>query len=336
MVPYRILPHPGANAVFFDASEKLSLAELSLCLSRLTCCGAPSAITLAGARWYAFEAENVLPDTDIRKLSKVSSLYALFQQVGECLLPVEPLYDRPFPESLSAILKYTGKTNALFTRLLLHIAELSLPYAPTSRIRLLDPVAGKGTTLYEALMRGWDAAGIEIVKSAAHDSAVYFQKYLETEKWKHKAQKEKVHGMASWKYTFAKIKQSLKEAPGEWMMIAGDGKLADRCFGKSQFDIVAGDLPYGVSHGNVAGGNLLRSPKALLMDCLPAWHAVLKPRGVIALSFNCLSFPREEMCQLLIQNQFDVKQEPPYDTLSHRVDASIQRDVVIGVKRNNH
>ena len=333
MVSYRILPHPGVNAVFFEASERLSLAELSLCLSKLqTCCGEPSATTLAGARWYAFDAENPLPEEDIAKLSKLSSLYALFQTEGTLLSPVAPKIFRPFPESLSAILKYTGKTNALFTRLLLHIAELSLPYTPKAPVRMLDPVAGKGTTLYEALMRGWNAAGIEIVRSAAHEAAVYFQKYLETEKWKHKAQKEKMHGAASFRFQFARDKLALKDSPGEWILIAGDAKLADHFFGKAAFDIIAGDLPYGVSHGNVAGGRLLRSPSELLMDCLPVWRAVLKPRGVLALSYNCLSFPREEMCSLLSQNAFDVRQEPPYDCFIHRVDASIRRDIAVGVK----
>ena len=375
MPSYRILPHPGVNAVFFDASETLSLAELSLCLSKLqTRCGEPAACSLAGARWYAFDAENRLPEEDIARLSKLSSLYALFQTEGALLSPIEPIVFRPFPESLSAILKYTGKTNALFTRLMLHIAELSLPDASTGRmtpekkdsgmpgkisdhntveyiedheaitnedntfrpspkpLRLLDPVAGKGTTLYEALMRGWDAAGIEIVAGAAHEAAVYFQKYLETEKWKHKAQKEKIHGAASWRFRFARDKQGLNDSPGEWFMIAGDGKLADRFFGKAAFDIVAGDLPYGVSHGNVAGGRLMRSPVALLSECLPAWRAVLKPRGVLALSYNCLSLPREEICSLLSQNAFHVLSEPPYDRLAHRVDASIRRDIVVGVK----
>ena len=35
MATYCLLPHPGVNAVFFDASARLSLAELSLCLPRL-------------------------------------------------------------------------------------------------------------------------------------------------------------------------------------------------------------------------------------------------------------------------------------------------------------
>lgn len=333
MISYLILPHPGVNAVFFDASQTLSLAELSICLRRLdTPCAAPRAYTLAGVRFYAFDAPSPLPPEDIRRLSRLSSLYALFATEGDLLRPIACVSDRPFGDDLSAILKYTGKTNVLFTRLMLHVAELSLRYTPKGRLSLLDPVAGKGTTLYEALMRGWDAAGIEIVSKAAHEAAVYFQKYLETEKWKHRAQKAKIYGMPSWRYTFARDKESLKSASGEWVMVAGDAKHADHFFGKAAFDIIAGDLPYGVSHGNIVGSRLIRTPKGLLENCLPAWHAALRPGGVLALSFNNLLFATAEMDALLFQNGFEVIKEPPYDAFAHRVDASIRRDIVIGVK----
>lgn len=334
---YCILPHPGVSAVFFDASEGLALAELALCLRSLdTPCGQPRAQTVAGARWYCFDAEAALPEGDVRRLSMLSSLYALFAQEGELLRPVTPLRDRPFGEDLSAILKYTGKTNALFTRLMLHIAALSLPYAPQDRpISLLDPVAGKGTTLYEALMRGWNASGIEVVSKAAHEAAIYFQKYLETEKWKHKLQKVKSYGAPTWQFAFARDKEGLKESPGRWAMVAGDSRSANRYFGKESFDIVCGDLPYGVAHGNVSGGpSPSRSPEGLLRACLPAWHAVLRPGGVLALSWNTLVYSVENMLVMLEYHGFDCLREPPYDALGHRVDASIRRDIIVAVKRD--
>ncbi len=334
MPTYAILPHPGVSSVFFDASECLSLAELTLCLRRLsTSCAVPRAETVAGARWYLFDAAARLPDADIRRLSALSCLYALFEAEGELFRPVAPLRDAPFGESLSAILKYTGKTNALFTRLMLHIATLSLETVPAGRPRLLDPVAGKGTTLFEALMRGYDAAGVEIVKRAALEAANYFQKYLETEKWKHKLKNETMFGAQAWRFAFARDKEGLRDAPGEWLMVAGDSKMADRLFGKNAFDIVAGDLPYGVAHGNIAGGDLARSPKALLSACLPAWRTTLKPGGVLALSWNILVFPASEMRALLAQSGFAPLTDAPYDQLAHRVDASIVRDIAVAVRR---
>ena len=333
MTTYRILPHPGVSAVFFDASESLCLAELSLCLKKLsTPCGEPRVDVDAGMRWYAFDAEHTLPEEDIRRIARLSCLYALFEAQSGLLRPLETPRDGFFGEDLSAILKYTGKTNALFTRLMLHIAELSLRLEPKSRLRLLDPVAGKGTTLYEALMRGWDAAGIEIVQRAAHDAAVYFQKYLETEKWKHKLQREKSYGALTWQLAFGRSKESLKDAPGHWTMVAGDSKLANRFFGKAAFDMVVGDLPYGVTHGSVTGSNLMRNPTPLLNACLPAWRDTLRPGGVLALSWNTLVFPRADMEKILEAHSLTCLREPPYDGLAHRVDASIRRDIVVAVK----
>lgn len=333
MTTYWILPHPGVSAVFFDASEGLSLAELMLCLRKLdTPCGPPRVSSQAPLRWYCFDAEAPLPPQDLACLSRLSSLYALFAQEGELLRPIPLENGAPFGEDLSAILKYTGKTNALFTRVMLHLAELSLPYVPKGRIQLLDPVAGKGTTLFEGLMRGWDVSGTEIVQKAAHESAVYFQKYLETEKWKHKLQRVKSYGALTWQLTFARDKDALKESPGRWTMIAGDSRNADRYFGKGTFDIVCGDLPYGVAHGNISGAALSRSPAQLLQTCLPAWRAVLKNQGILALSWNTFVFPTVDMIALLEKSGFACLTEPPYDALEHRVDASIRRNIVIAVR----
>lgn len=336
MQTYWILPHPGVNAVFFDASEGLSLAELSLCINKLeTPCSPPRAETIAGARWYGFDAEKPLPEADLQRIGALSSLYVLFAQAegSNAFLPTETGYARPFGDDLSAILKYTGKTNALFTRTMLHIAQLSLPYTPKAPIKLLDPVAGKGTTLFEGLMRGWDVSGVEIVHKAAHEAAIYFQKYLETEKWKHRVQKIKSHGAPTWQLTFARDKDGMKNTPGHWAMVAGDSKEAANYFGKAAFDIVCGDLPYGVAHGNITGGAPSRSPAALLRACLPAWHSTLKAGGVLALSWNTFVLPVVDMIEILTNAGFECLREPPYDALAHRVDAAIRRDIIVARKR---
>ncbi len=120
---YWILPHPGASAVFFGASQTLAMAELTLCLRTLeTPCSAPRITDIAGRPWYAFDAETELTGRDLSRLGRLSSLYALFAGNETALTPLDPGWRPAFPEDLSAILKYTGKTNALFTRLMLHIA----------------------------------------------------------------------------------------------------------------------------------------------------------------------------------------------------------------------
>jgi len=174
--------------------------------------------------------------------------------------------------------------------------------------------------------------GVESVQKAAHEAAVYFQKYLETEKWKHNLQKEKSYGALTWRFSYAQDKDELKNRPHRLAIYADDSKNAPRHFGKAAFDIAAGDLPYGVQHGNVSGGEKMRSPKALLETCLPAWHQVLRPGGVLALSWNTYVLSSADMADLLKAHGFEPLQDSPYDQLKHRVDASILRDVALAVR----
>lgn len=334
MVTYCVLSHPGVSQVFFDASKTLALSEMELLLRALSVpCENLRAQEMEGLLLYAFDSDTALGDADIRRLGALSCLYALFVQEGACLRPVARISPFVFDEDLSSIPKYTGKTNVQFTRMMLHMAELSLQRKAIGNIRLLDPVAGRGTTLYEAAMRGWDACGIEIVPKAAHETAIYFQKYLETKRIRHKPRKEKMHGALSWSYAFAQDKDALRDNPSVLTMVSGDAKLADTFFGKQAFDIIAGDLPYGVAHGNIVGAKPQRSPEALLHACLPAWHRALRTGGVLSLSWNVHVFSADKMAQTLSKYGFDPLREAPYDQLSHRVDASIQRDIAMAIRR---
>ena len=69
-----ILPHPGENAVFFEASETLALAELSLCAQTLGAAdGSVRAETLAGLRYYALDLPAEPDETALLRLSRLSS-----------------------------------------------------------------------------------------------------------------------------------------------------------------------------------------------------------------------------------------------------------------------
>lgn len=321
-----ILPHPGENAVFFEASETLALAELSLCAQTLGAAdGSVRAETLAGLRYYALDLPAKPDETALLRLSRLSSAYALYEKQNDLLRPLPVDKRRVFGEDISTILKYTGKTNPVFTRWLLQMAALSLPDCDCPRV--LDPIAGKGTTLFEAAMLGWPAAGVEVLKSPAHDAAVYFRKYLETVRFKHLLKEEKRYGALCWDFRFAPDKDALKERPGWLTILCGDSAGAAKFFGRGSFDIVCGDLPYGVQHGSVAAnGPRARSPKALLSACLPTWHEALRPGGVAALSWNLYTLPRDVMLSEAEKAGFSPLTGGAYENLAHRVDSSILRD----------
>ena len=154
-----ILPHPGENAVFFESSETLALAELSLCAQSLG--ASPASVraeSLGNLRYYALDLPAAPSPDDLLRLSRLSSAYALFEKSGDLLRPLPVDRRRVFGEDLSTILKYIGKTNPVFTRWLLQMAALSVPDCACPRV--LDPIAGKGTTLYEAAMLGFYVVGV--------------------------------------------------------------------------------------------------------------------------------------------------------------------------------
>lgn len=333
-----VLPHPGVNAVFFGASETLALSELSLLAPALDAGGRNAhAVTLCGVRYDALEMDAAPTEGDLKRLSRLSFAYALFlsqtePDEGALLRPLPMDRGRVFSEDVSAILKYTGKTNALFTRWLLQMAALSLQ-GGTPAPRVLDPLCGRGTTLFEAAMLGWDAAGVELQRASAHEAAVFFRKYLENGRFKHTVREEKRYGAPCWDFRFAPDKDALRFRPGALTLVNGDGAQTPRYFGREGFDIVCGDLPYGVQHGSVAdGGDRARTPGALLGACLPAWRECLRPGGVLALSWNLPTLPREKMLSALTAAGLSPLCDPPYEGLSHRVDASITRDAVFARK----
>jgi hypothetical protein len=153
MTGYALLLLPSANRVYADAAVELTLAELEIFGSVL---GAPLAdlaqATIAGVGYVTFSADRLGP-RDLAYLGNASAAYALFERQGSLLSPLElPRLDR-FDDDLLTIQKYAGKTNEQFTKLLLNVTLLarSDPEALLDgRLRVLDPLCGRGTTLNQA------------------------------------------------------------------------------------------------------------------------------------------------------------------------------------------
>jgi len=190
MQKYAILCHPGHSRVYYEAAQKLALAELTVLSQNLSVpCQTPRWEEFAGIGYVTFAAQAALPHADWELLSRLSFAYAMFavrEDEGQtCLIPVEKAALAFMEDSFGSILKYTGKTNERFTRMMIHVAHAASSFAREPCLRVLDPVAGKGTTLYEALSYGHHAYGIEVGERAASEAYHYVKKYLETERYKH-------------------------------------------------------------------------------------------------------------------------------------------------------
>ncbi len=242
-------------------------------------------------------------------------------------------------DDVNTILKYSGKTNELFTRMMLNVGLLSGSFFGATGISVLDPVAGKGTTLFEAAASGWNAYGVEIGEKPVHEMCVFFRKYLETGKFKHVVAQERISGeekrfkseMTRFEYSASKEAQKAG-AKQILCMVEGDSQYADRYFRREQFHLIVGDLPYGVQHGShsqAASPSLTRNPRELVKACLPAWLEVLKPGGTIVLAWNQFVLDREAFASVFRIKGLTVLNDTPYDKFLHRVDQAINRDIIV-------
>jgi DNA modification methylase len=342
MKQYAILCNPGRNRVYFETSLKLSISEFNIVAQKFsTKFEDVLRQNIDGIDYLAFQATDELSQSDVKIISDLSFAYALFETKkinGELYLkPIKKMKEDFVDESIGTILKYTGKTNEIFTRMMINVAFYS--QGNNENIRLLDPIAGKGTTLYEGLIKGYNVHGIEISDSIVNESYHFVKRFLETARYKYEYSSSKISGpnksFSALKHTFetAKTKEEFKSKNTKTIgLIAGNSLYANKYYKKNFFDIIVGDLPYGVQHGNVTNekqSSLTRNPAELLNACLPSWLEVLKPDGAIVLSWNSNVLSRKKMEQLFEERGAIVKNDGAYLQFEHRVDQSILRDIIV-------
>ena len=344
MTEYALLVQPAANRVYAEASVALTTAELEVA-NRAVLGGRVTGIgeaSIAGVRYVGFSAEDLTErDTDV--LANLSSAFALFARRGELLEPValRPL-DR-FDDDLLTIQKYSGKTNEHFTKLLLNVAVWSSDSAADAlerRLRVLDPMCGRGTTLNQALMYGWDAAGLDLDEKDFEAYGQFIQTWLKRKRLKHHAEttrirREKRNIGRQLRASIGVDKDSYKAGDAlDLTYVNGDTVHADQYFKAGTFDVVVGDAPYGVRHASRAGGprELDRRPLDLIGASAPAWTALLKPGGALALSWNTVVAPRDQVTDALERAGLQVLDDEPYLSFEHRVDQAITRDLVVARK----
>ena len=342
---YGVLHHPNHNRVYFEASLKLAMAEFQIAAANLsTFCQDVQRRNIGGIDYLTFQTQVPLTDDDVVILYQMSFAYAVFE-IAEghdefCLRPISKVRKTFVDDSISSMLKYTGKTNEIFTRMMINVAYFS--QKNREEIHLLDPIAGKGTTLYEGLIREYHVHGIEISDKVVHEAFHFLKRFLESARYKFDQKAVRISGpgksFKALRHTFevAATKEDYKNKQTKTVeLIAGNSLYADKYIKKNTIDMIVGDLPYGVQHGNVTNekqSSLTRNPAQLLDTCLPAWKAVLKTGGSIVLAWNCNVLPREQLVTILEKHGFQVMKEQGYLEFQHRVDQAILRDIVVGKK----
>ncbi|GAA3035916.1 TRM11 family SAM-dependent methyltransferase [Actinokineospora globicatena] len=343
MPSYALLVRPALNRVYADSSVDLMAAELAVFGDRALGgrVGGIEPVRIGGVPYLGFEAQD-LEERDVRYLANLSSAYALFERQGDLLAPVELTPLDKFDDDLITIQKYSGKTNEHFTKLMLNLAVASSDFAGEMldrRLRVLDPLCGRGTTLNQALMYGYDTAGIDLDTKDFDIYAAFLQTWLKRKRLKHTADVTRVRrdGKVVARRLTASVgvdKESYKA--GEALnldYVNADTTEAPRFHRTATFDVIVADAPYGVQHGSRAGGGLHRGPLELMQAALPGWAKVLRPGGAIALSWNTNVVPRAALVDALAAADLTPLDEGAYLGFSHRVDQAIVRDVVVARKQ---
>jgi SAM-dependent methyltransferase len=366
---YAFLISPSHNRVYLAGAPALARVELAVFGTALPDgaidAGSVAETVIGGVPYVTFEA-GALSDGDAALLANLSSLYALFEITGargsELLRPV-PLrrLDR-YDDDLLTILKYPGKTNEQFTKLLLNVTlassafagELSSAGLPGGRrLAVLDPLCGRGTTLNQALMYGFDAYGADIDARDVEAYAVFIRRWLKDKRLKHQADFSPVRRdrkVVARRLTaeFAATKDEYKAGDVQRLeVVEADTTRVGEFFRPASADLVVTDLPYGVQHGSHgghgagrpggeragdAGRAVARSPLELLHAAAPAWAKTLRPGGAIGLSWNTRVARRDDAAEALAAAGMEIVDDGPYHAFRHRVDQAITRDVLVARK----
>lgn len=327
---YALLLWPYTNARYEAAVREPAIVELELLLASVGISGKCEYRELSGAGALVFSAENAaLSETEIRRIRTHSLAYwfAILQKDGS-LLPLSGASLPRIGADLPFVQKYKGKTNERFTQQLINLALYSSAFEKEERLWLLDPMCGRGTTLFQALNRGWNAVGLDVDKKAIHDLLDYYEKYLQYHRLKHekKQMSATVKGHKAVPFRTVTCENTVLRV-GE-----ADAAIAGAAVGRESQHLIVCDLPYGVQHAPGGAGGAGQSFEALLSRTLPSWREALKTGGAVAVAYNVNTLKTESVRSIMKACGLKPLCGGIYDRLEHWVEQAVTRDAAVAVK----
>jgi SAM-dependent methyltransferase len=311
---------PQHSTQYADMTARLALPEL-----RASPLGAHVLSArheeLGGAPYVLAEVTDDAPLETLGRLSATSECFEVLP--GPLLRPLDRTSSSFVPPELAEARRYRGKTSEVFTRILLNLALFARSTPPGARVRVLDPVAGGGTTLFAALALGHDAVGIEQSRKDVETTAAFTREFCREARIPHS---EERIPKGTRRFT---LQLGPRDDQRLLVLQEGDTREADELLrtipGGARFDAIVGDLPYGIQHDGGA--------QTLLTEALPAWARILSPGGSLAVAWDATRLRRETM-EAIVREHLAVLDSSPYDELAHRVDRVIkQRDAIVALKR---
>ncbi len=304
------------------AVQELQLSPLGQQISNM------HLLSLGGQSYLKFELPAEPDEAQLRELDLLAMTSAFFvyyehigEQPGPFLRPLETHFRPALPPDLISTRRYRGKTNELFTHFLCNIARFSSSFAdqPWPNLRVFDPLAGGGTTLFTALVLGASqVAGIEQSVEDVKSTVAFLRDYMREERIACQVKEERLKKLG-WRWAFTIGKQPAQQCT----FVAGETAQSAVLLPGFKPHLMVADLPYGIQHQ----GALI----TLLTEALPVWTSMLVRGGSLVLAWDATRFTRTEMITLIESvARLTVLNQPPYNSLAHRVDRVIkQRDVLV-------
>lgn len=334
---YAMLLKPHANTRYRQSLLTLALTELECCLQAWGLYDGAELCDIAGEPFVAFNAEDLTPEM-WRSLSSHSGCCFAARIQDGALIPVERTGRRYLPDELSQVLKYKGKTNADFTRMLLHCARDASAFARSQEpLTVLDPLCGKATTLFCALDEGDNAIGMDIDAKALGEADTYFERFLKLHRFKHRREVSSLtlpggKGVKCTTFTMADTPERFKAGDSRSLkLIYSDLDRLPKLLRPESCHLAVGDLPYGVQHAPQEGQRIASLEK-LVTKAAAGCAGVLRKGGALALSFNAYTLRRGQVVHAMVSAGLQVLNEPPYNGFAHWVEQAVDRDAVIALK----
>ncbi|RKF15702.1 hypothetical protein DBZ36_15080 [Alginatibacterium sediminis] len=308
---YSVLISPQAKSAYFHEYQSVALKELSLVLGTQSF----EIKTVAGMDFIEIDCKA----SDCEAIARLSFVLGIFERTDKGLIPLDCESKFLLHPDFVFGSKFKGKTNEHLTQLLLNLALHYVQPIKGQKLKLLDPMCGRATTLLWALRYGLEARGIEQDERAIEDVKRNLKKWTKLHRQKHQF-KDGFIGKAN-KQGKGQFLDFKLETCG-FRMIQGDAREASNIIKNEKFNIIASDLPYGVQHFTT---DKTRNPLAVLEQCAQAWVSMLQPGGVIVLAFNRYIPKRNELLACFERHgvrALDFSAE-------HRMSESIVRDIVV-------
>lgn len=243
---------------------------------------------------------------------------------------------------LETTLKYRGKTNEQFTAMLLNLAAALSERRQgllDGSLRVLDPMAGRGSTLNRALRLGLSPLGSEVERKEVEAYTGFVRTWARQERLRHTARTTRLtvngrHLGSRLDAELARDKAQLRAGRAQQLTVLGcDAAHLPELLPAGSIDAVVADLPYGVQHAARSGQERRRTPLDVLARLAPQWHDLLRSGGGMALAINRHTADPSRLRSILADAGLHVLGAD--GEFRHRVDQAIDRDVVLAVRTDH-